>query len=107
MCGAPMPGQPGAVPIQATSSVDAFSHVGAPYASAPLPPKQPDPQFESLFRQPEGVVNPHSHTKLLPPVQGGGLPRTAAFQPGPVIPQQNPGSTEEWPRYGGGDEARR
>jgi peptidoglycan hydrolase-like protein with peptidoglycan-binding domain len=54
---------PGAMAMAATQQV--------PQAQAPAAgpqPGQPGSDFDALFRQPEGVVTPHSQTRLLPPV---------------------------------------
>jgi peptidoglycan hydrolase-like protein with peptidoglycan-binding domain len=66
MCGTPFE----AVPAEAVAatSVQQGAFPTAP-AHRPTHAQPPESAFESLFRQPEGQINPHSLTQMIPPVE--------------------------------------
>ncbi|MBS2963278.1 peptidoglycan-binding protein [Actinocrinis puniceicyclus] len=63
MCGAPFE----AVPAEAVAAA-ATQQVSFPAQAAGAHARPTESAFESLFRQPEGQINPHSLTQLIPPV---------------------------------------
>lgn len=86
MCGAPFE----AVPAEAVAATS-LQQGGIPTAAAhrPTHAQPPESAFESLFRQPEGQVNPHSLTQMIPPVEADyrmpppGSAQFDAFGPAP------------------------
>jgi peptidoglycan hydrolase-like protein with peptidoglycan-binding domain len=118
MCGAPY----AEVPAQAVTAAGFAQTTALPQADAPLsylPPHRPthaqpvDAGFDALFRRPEGELNPHSRTQMLPPVDAdyrmsppGGQTGVGAF--GAVPPQsgypQAAGGYPPGPGQGGEEE---
>ena len=66
MCGTPYEVVP-AEAVAATSMQQGF--FSASPAHLPTHAQPPESAFESLFRQPDGQINPHSLTQMIPPVE--------------------------------------
>ena len=86
MCGTPFEAVP-AEAIAATSMQQGFFPTTPPHR--PTHAQPPESAFESLFRQPDGQINPHSLTQMIPPVEADyrmpppGSPQFDAFSAAP------------------------
>jgi peptidoglycan hydrolase-like protein with peptidoglycan-binding domain len=77
------------LPAQAEATLVVPAFAGA--SAQPSAQVQPDSAFDSLFRRPDGEANPHSHTRLMAPVQADYRMAPPSPPAAPVNPQSDDG----------------